>query len=101
MSHLVLGLEVPDYRHVLVEGTVGDDLLPLGYRASVPLFNRGKIRRWPLLRPRCDLIRHVVILLEFGWLSPLRWARSSAYSSTGCDIHLPADAESVDETAED
>jgi hypothetical protein len=51
VTHLVVRLEVADDRLVLVEPTVDDDPLPLGDGATVLLFNGGKGRRGPLLRP--------------------------------------------------
>ena len=43
VAHLVLGFEVADDRHVLLESTVADDLLPLGDRATVPPWDRAVV----------------------------------------------------------
>jgi hypothetical protein len=99
MSHFVLRLEVADDRHVLVEATAGDDLLPLGDRTPVFLLNRRKVRRRSLLWPWCILISHDVVLFGYGGCRVDGEVRP--HCSASRDIDLPPDTEPIDEGAED
>ena len=45
VAHSVLGLEVADDLHVLLEAAFPDDLLPVGDRAPILLLDRWEVRR--------------------------------------------------------
>src|ERR1017187_489673 len=71
----MLGLQVPDDGHVLVEAASRDDLLPLRDRAPVLLLDGREVRRRSFLRPGRRLLGHVAVLLS---LSPTEMTPAGA-----------------------